>query len=189
MLSFGEHPQVLVILNQIWEHHPNSRPSFIAYNDACDLLRHIVTQNLNDPWFSTKFIVDTWHYLGHRATDILCRLWCNPAPKNRATLNDTNGSQPDLVLVEEDANGICHQTRAFNTETTEQLNSWLNGFESQLRQISDVNYDFFVHVLMMIYAEKVQKQVVQKNQRAICNVLGRSNGRVMGLIINNFEFE
>ncbi|KAJ7787508.1 hypothetical protein B0H13DRAFT_1520453, partial [Mycena leptocephala] len=54
--------------------------------------------------------------------------------------------------------------RAFNTETTEQLNSWLNGFESQLRQMSDVNFDFFVHVLMMIYAEKVQKQVVQKNQ-------------------------
>jgi hypothetical protein len=127
-------PQLLVILNQIWEHHPNSRPSFIAYNDACDLLRHIVTQNPNDPWLSTKFIVDTWHYLGHRATDILCRLWCNPTSKN--------SSQPDLVLVEEDMNGICHQTRAFNTETTEQLNSWLNGFKSQLRQMSDVNYDF-----------------------------------------------
>ncbi|KAJ7873634.1 hypothetical protein B0H14DRAFT_3131234 [Mycena olivaceomarginata] len=64
---------------------------------------------------------------------------CNPAP--------TNGSQPDLILVEEDANGTKHQTRAFNTETAEQLNSWLNGFESQLRQMSDVNYDFFIHVL------------------------------------------
>jgi hypothetical protein len=30
--------------------------------------------------------------------------------------------------------------------------------------MSDGNYDFFVHVLMMIYAEMVQKQVVQKNQ-------------------------
>ncbi|KAJ7848906.1 hypothetical protein B0H13DRAFT_1515341, partial [Mycena leptocephala] len=75
-----------------------------------------------------------------------------------------NGSRPDLVLVEEDANGICRQTRAFNTETTEQLNSWLNGFESQLRRMSDVNYDFFMHVLMMIYAETVQTHVVQKNQ-------------------------
>jgi hypothetical protein len=128
-------PQVLAILNQSWEHHPNSRPSFIAYNDACGLLRHIVIQNPNDPWLSTKFIVDAWHYLGHRATNIRCRLWCNPAPKN--------GFQPDLVLVEEDANVICHQTRPFNTETTEQLNSWLNGFESQLRQMSDVNFDFF----------------------------------------------
>jgi hypothetical protein len=80
---------------------------------------------------------------------------CNPAP--------TNGSQPDLILVEEDANGTKHQTRVFNTETAEQLNSWLNGFESQLRQMSDVNYDFFIHVLMMIYAERVKKQVDTKD--------------------------
>ncbi|KAJ7622850.1 hypothetical protein B0H17DRAFT_1151570 [Mycena rosella] len=48
-------------------------------------------------------------------------------------------------------------------EATEQLNSWLSGFESQLRQMSDVNYDFFVHALMMIYAEKVEKHVVEKD--------------------------
>ncbi|KAJ7688174.1 hypothetical protein B0H17DRAFT_938646, partial [Mycena rosella] len=148
--------QVLAILDKIWEGHPEARPSFIAYDDACSLLRHIVTQDANSPWIlTTKFIVDAWHYIGHRATDICCRLWCNPAP--------TNGSQPDLVLVEEDANGTSHQTRAFNTETAEQLNSWLNGFESQLRQMSDVNYDFYVHVLMMIYAERVEKRVDSKD--------------------------
>ncbi|KAJ7717913.1 hypothetical protein DFH07DRAFT_785053 [Mycena maculata] len=59
-----------------------------------------------------------------------------------------NGSQPDLVIVEEDANGTTHQTRAFN--------SWLTGFESQLRQMSDVNYHFFIPVLMMIYGEQVE---------------------------------
>ncbi|KAJ7447700.1 hypothetical protein FB451DRAFT_1147886 [Mycena latifolia] len=149
-------PQVLAILNRIWANHPNSRPSFIAYDDACSLLRHIVTQNPHDSWLATtKFIVDAWHYIGHRATDILCRLWCNPAP--------ANGSQPDLILVEEDDNGAIHQTRAFNTETAEQLNSWLSGFESQLRQMSDVNYDFFVHVLMMIYGERVEEQVAKKD--------------------------
>ncbi|KAJ6554648.1 hypothetical protein B0H19DRAFT_897822, partial [Mycena capillaripes] len=63
------------------------------------------------------------------------------------------GSQPDFVLVEHDASGVEHQTRALNTETAEQLNSWLNGFESQLRHTSDVSYNIFVHVLMMIYAE------------------------------------
>ncbi|KAF8212682.1 hypothetical protein K438DRAFT_1565793, partial [Mycena galopus ATCC 62051] len=148
-------PQVLAILNRIWADFPTFRPSFIAYDDTCDLLRHIVTQNPNDPWLTaTRFIVDAWHYIGHRATDVLCCLWCNPAP--------LNGSQPDLVLVEQDANGISHQTRAFNTETAEQLNSWLNGFESQLRQMSDVNYDFYVHVLMMVYAEKVERKVVEK---------------------------
>jgi hypothetical protein len=114
--------------SQIWEAHPNSKPSFIAYNDACDLLCHIITQNPDDPWLtSTKFIVDAWHYIGHRATDIFCRLWCNPAPKN--------GSQPDLILGEQDVNCVNHQTWAFNTETAEQLNSWLNGFESQLRHV------------------------------------------------------
>ncbi|KAJ7810611.1 hypothetical protein B0H13DRAFT_1528688, partial [Mycena leptocephala] len=54
-----------------------------------------------------------------------------------------------------DANGTRHQTRAFNTEIAEELNSWLNGFESQLRKMSDVNYDLFTHVVMMIYAERV----------------------------------
>ncbi|KAJ7242450.1 hypothetical protein C8J57DRAFT_1243990 [Mycena rebaudengoi] len=43
----------------------------------------------------------------------------------------------DLVAVGEDDNCEQHQTRAFNTETAEQLNSWLGGFESQLWQISD----------------------------------------------------
>ncbi|KAJ7826525.1 hypothetical protein B0H13DRAFT_1657484 [Mycena leptocephala] len=147
--------QVLAILNRIWADYPDSKPSFIAYDDACSLLRHIVTQDPNDPWLSTtKLIVDAWHYIGHRATDILCRLWCNPAP--------VNGSQPDLILIEHDDNGVVHQTRAFNTETAEQLNSWLSGFESQLRQMSDVNYDFSIHVLMIIYGEGVEEKVVEK---------------------------
>ncbi|KAJ7841115.1 hypothetical protein B0H13DRAFT_2365880 [Mycena leptocephala] len=79
------------------------------------------------------FIVDAWHYIGHRATDIFA-----------------------------DCGAILHHSmiRAFNTETAEQ---WLNGFESQLRQMSDVNYDFFIHVLMMLYGERVQKSVVAKD--------------------------
>ncbi|KAJ7041776.1 hypothetical protein C8F04DRAFT_931355, partial [Mycena alexandri] len=82
--------QVLKIINRIWESHSESRPSFLAYDDACNLLHHIVTQDPNSPWIlSTELIVDAWHYIGHQASDILCRLWCNPAP--------TNGSQPDLI--------------------------------------------------------------------------------------------
>ncbi|KAJ7815841.1 hypothetical protein B0H13DRAFT_1663817, partial [Mycena leptocephala] len=52
-----------------------------------------------------------------------------------------------------------HTTRAFNTETAEQLNSWLNGYEAQLRQMSNINYDFSVHVLMLLYKELVDKRV------------------------------
>ncbi|KAF8146196.1 hypothetical protein K438DRAFT_1910755 [Mycena galopus ATCC 62051] len=132
--------QVLAILNRIWADHPDSKPSFVAYDDACSLLRHIVTQDPNNPWLSTtKLIVDAWHYVGHRATNILCHLWCNPAP--------VNGSQPDLILIEHDDNG---------------LNSWLSGFKSQLREMADVNYDFFIHNLIKIYSQGVEEKVVEK---------------------------
>ncbi|KAK7033866.1 hypothetical protein R3P38DRAFT_2917807 [Favolaschia claudopus] len=150
-------PQVLGILNRIWENFPESRPSFLAYDDACNLLRHIVTQDPNSPWFNvTKLIVDAWHYIGHQASDILCRIWCNPAP--------ANGSQPDLIIVQVDENGRTHKTRAFNTETAEQLNSWLTSYEAQLRQMSNVNYDFVVHVLMLLYKELVEKRMAKKNE-------------------------
>ena len=77
------------------------RPSFIAFDDACDLLRHIVTQNPEDTWIgATKFIVDAWHYIGHKATDILCHRFCNPVPED--------GSQPDLVHSVVDDNNRTH---------------------------------------------------------------------------------
>jgi hypothetical protein len=148
----------------------------MVYDKACGLLRHIVAQNPDDLWVkSTKFIVDAWHYIGHRATDLLCRTRCNPAP--------TNGSQPDLVLTEVDNDGVVHQTRAFNTETAEQLNSWLNGFESQLRQMTDVNFDFFIHVLMLIYGETVEKRVVSKERELLAEFWAEVNGNNMDVDI------
>ncbi|KAJ7717882.1 hypothetical protein B0H16DRAFT_1337809 [Mycena metata] len=152
--------QVLAIIDNIWAANPDSKPSFLAYDDACNLLRHIVTQDPNSPWLSsTRFIVDAWHYIGHRATDILCRIWCNPAPTTYS-----NGSQPDLIAIHVDSNGNQHTTRAFNTETAEQLNAWLNGYEAQLRHMSDINYDFSVHVLMLLYKGMVERRVESKGQ-------------------------
>ncbi|KAJ7509401.1 hypothetical protein B0H11DRAFT_1664882, partial [Mycena galericulata] len=66
-------PQVFSFLNKIWDDCPESRPSFMVYDNACELLRHIVTQDHQDLWIkTTKFIVDAWHYIGHRSTDVLC---------------------------------------------------------------------------------------------------------------------
>ncbi|KAF7295287.1 hypothetical protein MIND_01067900 [Mycena indigotica] len=154
----GETPsRVWRILDAIWADYPDHRPSFLAYDDACSLLRHIVTQDRNNLWITgTKLIVDAWHYINHQATDLLCRVWCNPAP--------SNSSQPDLITVQTDEQGHPHLTRAFNTETAEQLNAWLNGFEAQLRQMSDVNYDFCVHVLMMLYKEEVERKVSKRSR-------------------------
>lgn len=150
-------PQVLAILDRIWADDMELKPSFVAYDDACDLLRHIVTQDERSHWLTTtKFVVDAWHYIGHRTTDVLCRLWCNPAP--------TDGSQPDLIVVEEDEQGQKHATRAFNTETAEQLNSWLDGFEAQLRQMTDKNFDFFIHVLFLLFKEETEQRIAKKKR-------------------------
>lgn len=35
--------QVLAILDSLWQTAPNLRPGFLAYDRACDILRHIVT--------------------------------------------------------------------------------------------------------------------------------------------------
>ena len=150
-------PQVLAILNQVWPaERADLRPSFIVYDDACDLLRHIVTQDPHSTWVqTTKFIVDAWHYVGHKASDMLCRLWCNPAPRD--------GSQPDLIHVVEDGQGGRHQVRAFNTETAEQFNAWLNGFEAQMRQMTDVNYNFLC-TFFLLYSEIVEGRVDKLEQ-------------------------
>ncbi len=150
--------QVLDILNRTWpadQHH--LRPSFIVFDDACDLLRHVVTQNPGDTWIeATKFIVDAWHYIGHKSTDILCCLFCNPAPGD--------GSQPDLVETVVDANNQTHLARAFNTETAEHFNAWLSVYEGLMRSMTDINYDFFVHVLFLIYGEEVEERVRKDHQ-------------------------
>ncbi|KAJ7590400.1 hypothetical protein C8J56DRAFT_726355, partial [Mycena floridula] len=87
----------------------------------------------------------------HQATDVLCRTRCNPAP--------LDGSQPDLVLARKDDNGHIHTTRAFNTETAEQFNSWLSRFEAQLKQMSARNYDVFMHVLFLLYKELREAEI------------------------------
>ncbi|KAF9061036.1 hypothetical protein BDP27DRAFT_1385439 [Rhodocollybia butyracea] len=117
-------PQALAILDNIWKDHPELKPSFVAYDDACNLLRHIATQD----------ITNAWHYIGHKSSDILCQMWCK------------------------DDNGRKHTVRAFNMETAEQLNAWITPYEAQLHQMSDVNSDLYIHALMMLYKESVEKK-------------------------------
>ncbi|KAG8941897.1 hypothetical protein FRC03_003878 [Tulasnella sp. 419] len=149
--------QVLGILNNTFpENAPQDRPSFVFYDNACKLLAHIITQNSDDAWLdTTRFLVDSWHYVNHRATDVLCQTWCNPAP--------ADGSQPDLVIKHTDEEGQPFLARAYNTETAEQLNAWLSSFEGPLRQMTDYNFDFFMHVLLYLYKDSTESR--QGNQR------------------------
>jgi hypothetical protein len=86
-----------------------SRPDYVCIDKACLVLRTCVASGSWETWKkTTRFIVDSYHYINHRVQDSLCWIWCNPAP--------LNGSAPNLVIVEQDRAGVQHYKRAFNTQ-------------------------------------------------------------------------
>ncbi|KAM6503968.1 hypothetical protein JOM56_000911 [Amanita muscaria] len=118
----------------------DERPAYICIDKACMVLRTCVANSDWTDWLDTsRFIVDAYHYINHRATDNLCRTYCNPAP--------LNGSAPNLVIAEHNAKGELYYKRAFNTQACEQLNAWLGGFESILKRMTPGNFDWFLHTM------------------------------------------
>jgi CxC5 like cysteine cluster associated with KDZ transposases/CxC6 like cysteine cluster associated with KDZ transposases len=107
--SKSESPtQILDFLDKVYP-NPNSRPDYVCIDKGCQLLRHAVASGRWNAWKkTTRFIVDSYHYINHRTADYLCRKYCNPAP--------LNGSAPNLVAVEYDKFGRAHLKRAFNTQ-------------------------------------------------------------------------
>ncbi|KIJ42280.1 hypothetical protein M422DRAFT_254684 [Sphaerobolus stellatus SS14] len=149
--------QVYDLLQFIWP-NKEGRPAFIAYDKACKLLAHIMAHEEKRHWIeTTRFVVDSWHYINHKATDYLCSIWCNPSP--------SNGSQPDLVLGKESPNGEKVTVRAFNTQTAEQLNSWMDGYESQTRQMTDKSFAFYCHCILLIYKDSVEGRIKKANEK------------------------
>ena len=100
--------QILNFLNFVYP-TPELRPNYICIDKGCQVLRTSISNGSWEIWKQTsRFIVDSYHYINHRTSDYLCRKYCNPAP--------LNGSAPNLVVVENDVNGDPHYKRAFNTQ-------------------------------------------------------------------------
>ncbi len=125
------------------------------------MLRTAISNGSWNVWKdTTRFIVDSYHYINHRTTDYLCRKWCNPAP--------LNGSASNLVVVANDKHGNPHYKRAFNIQACEQLNAWLGGFQVILNRMSAGNFDWFLHTMLYLHTERVilkQKEKQRKEQR------------------------
>ena len=132
-----------------------SRPAYICIDKACLLLRTSVVNGSWERWKNTsRFIVDSYHYVNHHASDELCRKWCNPAP--------LDGSAPNLVIVETDERGRHYFKRAFNTQACEQLNAWLGGFDHIIRRMTSWNFNWFLHSMFFYHTKKVMKRI-EKN--------------------------
>lgn len=156
MYSSESPTQVMAFLRRTFP-TANSRPSYIFYDNACTILAHVVTQLRLRSWLQTsRFLCDAWHYINHRSDDLLCRVWCNPAP--------ADGSQPDLVINNVDEHGRSYSTRAFNTETAEQFNAWITSHEASLKQMSEYNFDFTVHCLLLIYREMMEARIMKRDR-------------------------
>ena len=134
-----------------------SRPAYICIDKACLVLRTAVANGSWDAVWknTTRFIVDTYHYINHRVTDYLCRKWCNPAPQD--------GSAPNLVVISTDNHGRPYLKRAFNTQACEQLNAWLGGFESILKRMVPSNFNWFLHTMLFYHTRHVLERQNERN--------------------------
>ncbi|KAF9470824.1 hypothetical protein BDN70DRAFT_901817, partial [Pholiota conissans] len=128
--------------------YPNKedRPDYICIDKACLVLRHLALQPeyWNEWSQTTRFIVDTYHYINHKADDLLCRTYCNPTLESG-----------DLVGERIDDDGTIHKVREFNTEASEQLNAWMTGFDSILKRMVAKNFRWFLHSMLFYHVKHV----------------------------------
>ena len=141
---------ILNFLEHVYPIH-ETRPAYICIDKACLVLHTSITNGTWERWKNTsRFIVDSYHYVNHRSTDVLCRTWCNPAP--------LDGSAPNLVIVETDERGRPYFKRAFNTQACEQLNAWLGGFDHIMRRMTSWNFNWFLHSMLFYHSKQVIKR-------------------------------
>ncbi|KAF8869239.1 hypothetical protein BD779DRAFT_1614571 [Infundibulicybe gibba] len=115
MATSDPDPQILKFLHDVYPTE-ESCPAYICIDKACLVLKTSIANKSWDMWSKTsRFIVDSYHYINHQTTDHLCRKWCNPAP--------LNGSAPNLVVVAKNNYGNPYYQKAYNTQASEQLNS------------------------------------------------------------------
>jgi len=147
------------ILNFLASVYPDeeSHPDYVCIDKSCQVLCTCISNGSWQEWKKTsRFIVDSYHYRNHKATDTLCCTWCNPAP--------TDGSAPNLVIPAVDKQGQPCLKRAFNTQACEQLNSWLGGFESILKHVVPGKFDWFLHTVIFYHTRYVLEKQDRKGQ-------------------------
>jgi hypothetical protein len=82
--------------------------AYICIDKACRVLRTAISNKSWNMWKkTTRFIVDSYHYINHRTTDYFVA--------NGVILAPLDGSAPNLIKVAYDKNGQPYLQRAFNT--------------------------------------------------------------------------
>ncbi|KPV71437.1 uncharacterized protein RHOBADRAFT_65813 [Rhodotorula graminis WP1] len=150
--------EVSRFLSSVHDQQGTSFPTYIAYDRACHVLRHVLSTTPSLPPFlsSTRLVVTAFHKRIHPAADTFCDEFCTPTP--------LDGQAQDLVVPFRPATrggkfrrGSSRTfERAFNTSAAEQLNSTIARFGKLLATLRADNFDFLVHVLLRYRRDKVE---------------------------------
>lgn len=129
------------------ETHPGSKPTYLFYDNNCQLHRYIASPGhpkVQAYWESIHKPVDVFHFFcKHSEEDEICRTFCNP------TLF------PDLMT---------DGKWTFNTSAAEQVNAWLVKYKTIVREMEETRYNFFLDELISLRNEYIVS-VLQKNGR------------------------
>ncbi|KAK0217792.1 hypothetical protein IW262DRAFT_1463032 [Armillaria fumosa] len=107
--------------------YPNCLPSYIFYDNNCQLLRHAWKQR--DTYYNkTGMVIETWHAKSHKETDEFCRQWCLPSCFS------------ELMTVGHDGKPKWR----FNASSAEQANAWFGGYHPIVREMPRCRYNFYL---------------------------------------------
>ncbi|RDX54688.1 hypothetical protein OH76DRAFT_1340898, partial [Lentinus brumalis] len=122
------------ILATFPDHFPRSLPSYIFFDNNCNLLKHIVHNKVHR-FDEVGLPVDVFHALRkHKESDGFCSLNCNPA------------NFPELYS---ELLGWL-----FNSSAAEQGNVWFGKFMPVVREMSEIHYNFFLDEMILIHNEQ-----------------------------------
>ncbi|POW07728.1 hypothetical protein PSHT_09832, partial [Puccinia striiformis] len=111
---------------------PTNMPQVILYDSACKLLAHIYksTSEERDRFTESIVAVDAFHFKSHKEDDCFCRKWTDP------------NLYPQL---KKDGSWI------FNSSAAEMTNIWYGGFASICRNMTAVQYNFFLDEMVRLH--------------------------------------
>ncbi|RDX47787.1 hypothetical protein OH76DRAFT_1353662 [Lentinus brumalis] len=114
-------------------HLPRAHPSFCFFDSACLLLKHILANN-ETRLDNIGLVVDVFHAINkHKDSDAFCQLNCNPA------------TFPELFNEKNEW--------WYNSSACEQTNGWFGFFLPVVREMGEVNYNFFLDEMILIHNE------------------------------------
>ncbi|KAF7314617.1 hypothetical protein MKEN_00935400 [Mycena kentingensis (nom. inval.)] len=135
MLNAEAVSNALVMVQKAFSVPGAVKPEHFIYDSNCDALQQVHAHPEQWEWFQDiGMSVDVFHFLTkHAETHFHCQEFCNP--KSFSELLKADGSW------------------FFNSSVAEQNNSWLGGFQSVVRQMTAVKYDFFLNEMVRLHNE------------------------------------